>query len=302
MVFLQAVARLPGRRHFCATQFEGSAMMDYRVAGMFILGVLSMSLGCSDKPRPRNNNCVADEPNEPKEEPKEDPKIDEGPRLAFDYDPMMHFGLTVIKDAYGDPVSKRLTFAPDGATNSTLIHIDNKFFEFGGPEGLWAPKVAKFPNGSRSTWATSNSSLMIHQVLKIVLSEQPVTVAKGVRQRILDTCLIRYEIQNIDTRDHWVGLRMVVDTLIGSNDGVPFAVPTMRGLVDTCKDFHGVEVPDFIQALEVHDLKDPGTIAHMTLRIADLETPTRVSLTLWPGYSPFWSRKWNVPLEPMRAS
>jgi hypothetical protein len=224
MVFLQAVARLPGRRHFCATQFEGSAMMDYRVAGMFILGVLSMSLGCSDKPRPRNNNCVADEPNEPKEEPKEDPKIDEGPRLAFDYDPMMHFGLTVIKDAYGDPVSKRLTFAPDGATNSTLIHIDNKFFEFGGPEGLWAPKVAKFPNGSRSTWATSNSSLMIHQVLKIVLSEQPVTVAKGVRQRILDTCLIRYEIQNIDTRDHWVGLRMVVDTLIGSNDGVPFAV------------------------------------------------------------------------------
>ncbi len=270
--------------------------MGFRLAaGLFILGTLSISLGCSESPRPQSV-WVADE----KEQPKEEPKIDEGPRLAFDFDPMMRFGLTVIKDAYGDSLNKRLTFASNGATNSTLLKIDNNYFEFGGPEGMWAPKEERFPNGCRSTWALSNSSIMVRQVLKIVLSEQPVSVAKGVRQRILDTCMIRYEIQNVGTRDHSVGLRMVVDTLIGSNDGVPFAVPTMGGLIDTCKDFHGAEVPDFIQALEVHDLKDPGTIAHMTLRAADLETPSRVILTLWPGYSPFFSRKWHVPLEPMR--
>ena len=269
--------------------------MEIRFAKMLVLGMLWMPLGCSDKPEPRFRAS-------PVEEPRKEVKIDEGPRLAFNYDARMHFGLTVIKDAYGDPVTKRLTFAADGQTNSTLVQIDSRFLEFGGHEGLWAQQDHKFPNGSRSTWALRNGSVSISQVLKLVLSDQPVAVAPGVRQRILDTCLIRYEIKNIDTKDHYVGLRMVMDTMIGSNDGVPFAVPTMRGLVDTCRDFYGDDVPDFIQALEEPDLKNPGTIAHMTLRTADLEPPSRVSLTLWPGYVPFANKKWEVPLEPIRQT
>ena len=58
----------------------------------------------------------------------------------------------------------------------------------------------------------------------------------------------------------------MIDTMIGDNDGVPFTVPGLPGLVTTFADFRQPkEIPDFIQALEVPNLRNPGTIAHMTL-------------------------------------
>lgn len=162
MVFLQAL-KASRDAISCAATFERNALMEIRFAKMLVLGMLWMPLGCSDKPEPRFRAS-------PVEEPRKEVKIDEGPRLAFNYDARMHFGLTVIKDAYGDPVTKRLTFAADGQTNSTLVQIDSRFLEFGGHEGLWAQQDHKFPNGSRSTWALRNGSVSISQVLKLVLA------------------------------------------------------------------------------------------------------------------------------------
>ena len=64
-------------------------------------------------------------------------------------------------------------------------------------------------------------------------------------------------------------------------------------------------VPDFIQALEKEDLKDPGTVARVTLKVKGLEAPSRVLLGAWPGPK-IHSRdklalghmtKWEVPLH-----
>ena len=41
-------------------------------------------------------------------------------------------------------------------------------------------------------------------------------------KRLLNTCLVRYKIHNKDPkRTHSVGLRVLMDTCIGLNDGVP---------------------------------------------------------------------------------
>src|SRR5262249_44674590 len=52
-------------------------------------------------------------------------------------------------------------------------------------------------------------------------------------------------------------------------DGVPFAVPGQRGLVTDpwWRSENPTEVPDFIQALENQDLREPGTVAQLTLRL-----------------------------------
>src|SRR5262249_54982190 len=123
-------------------------------------------------------------------------------------------------------------------------------------------------------------------------------VSPGVYHRLLDTALVRYTLENKDTRPHELGIRVMIDTLIGGNDGVPFTVPGVPGLVDTFRDFPTPEsVPDFIQALEVSDLKNPGTVAQMNFKVGGkLEPPTRVSLTHWPQVSPFW----EVPVVPIR--
>jgi hypothetical protein len=88
-------------------------------------------------------------------------------------------------------------------------------------------------------------------------------------------------IENQDDRPHAVGIRFLLDTFIGTNDGVPF---TIAGeLCDTSRDFKPpLAIPDSILALEYDDLKSPGTVALLRLKLEGLEPPGRVILGAWP--------------------
>ncbi|MBI3410640.1 MAG: DUF4329 domain-containing protein [Planctomycetes bacterium] len=221
-----------------------------------------------------------------------DVPIDPDALIAYDYDGRMRFGLTVLKDAKGAAVKKRLTFGTDGNTNSCVVKIDGKAY---GLEDKWIEKAAKIPEdpawqsraGTKSVWRMGD--IQVTQILEIVPGKQPVEKAPGVPQRLLDTLLVRYRLENLGKEKHEAGLRLMIDTLIGNNDGVPFTVPGLADLVTGSKDFQGIrEVPEFIQALEKPSLADPGTIALLTLRVPGLEPPGRVSLTHWPGANNAW--------------
>jgi hypothetical protein len=70
-------------------------------------------------------------------------------------------------------------------------------------------------------------------------------------------------------------------------------------------------VPDFLQALEHEDLKNPGTVAQVQLRLGDrVEAPARVTLGAWPGVElqkqghPACQQnqtRWQVPVLSMKA-
>ena len=88
--------------------------------------------------------------------------------------------------------------------------------------------------------------------------------------------MVRYVLHNQDAVAHNAGMCIMIDTMIGNNDGVPFTVPGL-GLVDTFADFPAAKIPDFIQALEKKDFGDPGTVAHLTLKLGPkFEIPDRV--------------------------
>ena len=109
---------------------------------------------------------------------------------------------------------------------------------------------------------------------------------KGVLRRPLNTVLVRWVLQNTDpTKAQNAGLRMELDTQIGLSDGVPFTVPGNPGLINTNADLTAdKEIPDFIQALEQPDLRNPGVIAHLTLQPgAGIESANRFCLTRWSG-------------------
>jgi len=135
--------------------------------------------------------------------------------------------------------------------------------------------------------------------LELVASKQPHVARRDSRgARLIDTVRVRYLIENKDTKVFKVGLRTQIDTLIGGNDGVPFTVPGLTGLVTHFADFPRVApIPDFIQALERPNLRDPGTVAHLSLKLGGaIEPPNRVSLTHWPGVG---YPNWDVPLMPL---
>jgi hypothetical protein len=237
--------------------------------------------------------------------------------------PSMRFGL-VARDPKDPGRPKRLTFKPNGLTNNTVVRLDGNEWIFGdkapvtadgreiGPTwpGHWSDREhhieeardggAWVQRGVQSVWVYDDQHVVVTQTVDVVPGEQ---------SHRLDTCRVRYKIENKDTVDHRVGLRFLLDTYIGDNDGVPFLLPGRKQLYDTMMDLNRRhEVPDFMQALEKPDLSHPGTIAHLQLKLGgSLEPPDRVTLGAWPnaGLSDRRCREestlWEVPLFSMQS-
>jgi hypothetical protein len=219
--------------------------------------------------------------------------LDANPRLFIhfhDYqgdknmpEPTMRFGL-LAKDADNPDRTKKLTFDEHGRSNNTVVRLDERDHIFGDPPGVWLEMKGKLQGetAGRSRDGLASSWLLPTGQLKVT---QEVEIVPGVQSRLLDTCLVRYILENRDTRPHRVGIRFMLDTFIGDNDGVPFTIPGASDLCDTKRRFDTPDrVPDFIQALEKDDLRDPGTVAYLQFRIGkNVESPSRVLLCGWPN-------------------
>ncbi len=205
----------------------------------------------------------------------------------------MNFGLVMVDPSKSAKNAKLLTYHPRGQTNSAVALIDGQERHFGSFQaGKWEdrPKPqGKYRAGKVATFVFSGEGISVTQRVEVVPGEA-VEVSPDVYKRLLDTCLVRYTIKNRDSKSHKIGLRFLLDTYIGSNDGCPFTIPGTAKLVTTYEDFNpsdpknGKPIPDFVQALERENLRDPGIIAQVNFRVGDtIAAPDRVSLTAWPG-------------------
>lgn len=194
----------------------------------------------------------------------------------------MTFGLTA-RPLPGQN-SKQLTYDSLGRSNNTCVQVDGRDSLFGGTiGGTWVklseplppPKPGEASPGQRSIWRTPGDPIEVTQEVELIRSDT---------SRKLDTCLVRYTLTNKDARPHQVGLRFLLDTYIGGNDGTPFTIPGEPGLCDTLRDFRtAAEVPDYLTALEKESLADPGMVAHLRLKLGSkIEAPSRVLLGAWP--------------------
>ena len=68
--------------------------------------------------------------------------------------------------------------------------------------------------------------------------KQHVEIVPG-QSGTLDTCLVWYQVTNYGDVPQKVGLRFMLDTYIGANDGVPFTAPGVKGFIDSKKEFKG---------------------------------------------------------------
>jgi hypothetical protein len=229
----------------------------------------------------------------------------------------MQFGVVALDPNNPREAYTKLTYSLYGRTNTTVVRIDQADRVFGVNGGRWE-KQADRPGGKGKTPAIRSTTkwggqkiesfwmfdegIKVTQIVEVVPGE-PVETKEGFK-RLLDTAVVRYQLENKDNKSHQVGLRFMLDTLIGMkddgitpNDGVPFTVPGLPGLVDRAADFAPpMRVPDFVQVLEKPDLKRPGLIALLNFKVGSgVEAPSRVSLTRWPGVSPLW----DIPVVPM---
>jgi hypothetical protein len=212
----------------------------------------------------------------------EQPAFDPEPRVELHTTPDGRFGLLCLSGNPDDSTDdgKRLLFSPDGKTNNTRVMVDGRAPVFGGSQGETLETWHPGPDGSTMMdW--SYRDVLVRQSLRLVAGEV---------SRRLDTVRVIYELKNNGPRTHQVGLRVMLDTLIGDNDGVPFIVPGREGLVTRTLDMTGSEVPDFVRSLERPSLSSPGVIVDLNLVPLQGEPrPSEVLLSHWPGAEAGWS-------------
>jgi hypothetical protein len=265
--------------------------------GLVLLGIVSYDAFIGNKPE---DTKIAESDPDLEDELGGDPD----PRIGIQFnDENSRFGIVMLreKDEKAPGGLKRLTSDEQGRNNNTCIKIGESERLFGQKPGRWyseadgkrrgAGKLTETTKGRswESDWYYPDEHILVRQIVKIV---------RGDQTGLLDTCLIHYEVENKNTVPVGVGLRVMLDTFIGSNDGVPFLIPGQPGLLDTKRVFSEKEIPDSISALEFPDLKNPGTVAQMGLKLRESEPIHKMIICKWPGSSVRW--EWD-PIEAMNV-
>ncbi|MGB8645463.1 MAG: hypothetical protein WCF84_09515 [Anaerolineae bacterium] len=197
------------------------------------------------------------------------------------------FGFSTKDDpAIPNARNQPLTFRPegttvdaDGHTNDTSVWVDGSTAHYGTDAGKWLAPPQLNADGSELDGVWQYQSIVFTETVKAVL---------GSSTHQIDTFRISYQAKNLDSQPHNVGLRMMIDTLIGDNDGVPFLVPGLDGLINHPLDLKGNDIPDRIQVYQTNDIRDHGVIVQITLKGTGLTPPDRFIITPWCGQSPQW--------------
>lgn len=166
-------------------------------------------------------------------------------------------------DTTNDDNQKLLFGHPDPRTSYTTIFID------GEPHIFTANSGISFPDTKTAIAKQMISGVEITQTLHIVSNEE-----NGNE----DTVNISYTAKNIDNVQHTVGFRIMLDTMLGDNDGAPFKVPGV-GNVTTELELKGNDIPKYWQAYD--HLENANVFAVGTLYQNVSERPDKLQFASW---------------------
>lgn len=180
-------------------------------------------------------------------------------------------------DRIGDENKPLVYGMADPWTSYTTVQVDGGHYVFGGPTQTSAGRQGPF--GSIVSGPALVDGSMIRTVCDCgpIEAEQMLSFTRSSTTGLQDTARIAYRLTNNDTVSHSVGMRLMLDTMLGANDGAPFRVKEQAVTVDTL--FTKGEIPDFWQAFD--SLADPRVMSQGTLKGPGVTIPDRVYFTNW---------------------
>lgn len=165
-------------------------------------------------------------------------------------------------------------------TSYTTILVDGKPYIFGPKSRKIERRVGKEINFTGIDLQTKTESMIITEAhidnLEIIQSLQ---FLRNPQTRVEDMALISYEIINKGSASNSVGIRIMMDTKLGSNDGAPFRIGT-DGITSEIK-YSKDELSDFWQTFD--DLSSPNVIAQGILNLPEsgILPPDTLMLANW---------------------
>ncbi len=179
-------------------------------------------------------------------------------------------------------------------TSFTTIRIDGKDYIFGG-------KTKKRSGGTGEYGKIIESPVLDPETKSIAMTcsfgavevTQEISVVESTTTGYPDTAKIKYSLVNKDDVPRELGVRVVIDTMLGENDGAPFRIGETA--VQTDSVFDVSRLPEFWQAFDT--LAEPKVIAQGTLKGREATPPDFLYFTNWGSVA---DSHWEVPLIPER--
>lgn len=207
-------------------------------------------------------------------------------------------GRFAVDVAAGDPLrddddGKPLIYGhPKPWTSYTTVRINGRNYVFGRATKRQAGTGV--PGGEiRFGPALINNQLVTQCQYGQVVADQILDIARSPSTGALDTARIIYRFTNEGTEPVEIGVRTLIDTMLGSNDGAPFRVGETEITSDLS--LNKDQYPDFWQAFD--SLEKPSVIAQGSLKGEGITQPDRIIFTNWGKPA---SKPWDFLLEPGR--
>lgn len=200
----------------------------------------------------------------------------------------------------GNPISKSddgeplIYGRPRPWTSFTTVQIDGENYVFGGKTPERAGKAGKYGQVTMMPTISSENgqkSIITTTRFNQVEVEQILSFSKSSTTGLYDTVLIKYRVTNQDKVARKVGLRVMLDTMLGANDGAPYRVGDKAILTDTY--FQQANLPTFWQAFDA--LSDTKVTAQGTLVGPDVTAPDKMYFSDWGSMADgLWDFKYQA--------
>ncbi len=175
-------------------------------------------------------------------------------------------------------------------TSYTTLTIDGTSYVFGGPTSRRAGKAARYGDLIGTPQVTSTSITHTGRLGDVEVVQE-LALVRGPSTRMLDTVRITYRLKNVGTTTRRVGLRVMLDTMLGSNDGAPVRAGT-EAITAACA-LTGKAVPDYWQAFD--SVANPTVISQGSLRGEGLTPPDKLLFADWGSFA---DEPWEPTLAP----
>ncbi|MDI6871618.1 MAG: NEW3 domain-containing protein [Bacillota bacterium] len=195
-------------------------------------------------------------------------------------------------DHPGDDGKPLIYGRPRPWTSYTTVRVDGRNFVFGGPSNTRAGRGGEYGQVLEEP-VLRRGAVETACLLGEIEVRQILELAESSTSGLVDTVRIVYEVTNRDVRSHRVGLRIMLDTMLGENDGAPIRMGERTLTGDNL--VAGNELPSFWQAFD--SLSQPSVMAQGTVADPTTVRPDRSIVTNWGNLA---DHLWEVPLTPGR--
>ena len=179
---------------------------------------------------------------------------------------------------------------PKPWTSYTTIKINNVNYVFGGTTKRRAGDDANYGEVTEGP-VIKNNQIYTSSLINGIKVEQILSIVKSSTTGLFDTAQIKYRLINNSNEEKEVGLRVMLDTMLGQNDGAPFRLADKAVTSDNL--YLEEELPSFWQAFD--SITNPTVTSQGTFKGPGVTAPDKVYFADWGSLA---DGDWNFDFNP----